>query len=113
MATTFPLSTYKLDDTTRFADSVRYVRQELDDGTPALAVLGDTRYRVIRCVFGPMYGDTSKTLETYLVDNLGTEFDIVYKSNTYRGYLWSDPKTEPFDGDMTRVMVDFRGYLVA
>lgn len=113
MATTFPLDTYTLDDTTTFVDSIAYRRDIMDDGSPSITALGNTRYRTMRCVFGPMYGDTSETFETYLITNLATEFDMVYKSNTYRGYIMSDPKTEPFDGDMTRVSFDFRGYLVA
>lgn len=112
MATTFPLSTYPLEDRSTFVDEYRVSRDVLDDGSMSLAVLGDTHYRLVRCVFSPLTAATSATFETYLQTNRSTEFDLVYQGITYTGYIWSDIRTEPLEGALTRVSFDFRGEVI-
>ena len=115
MATTFPLSTYPLRDTTRMQDDLVTARDVLDDGNMRIRVLGTDNFQVIRCVFNPMTVASKVTFEAYLRTNVATEFDIVTDSSsptvTYRGYIWTDPTYQKADGLYT-VSFDFRGIIV-
>lgn len=115
MATTFPLSTYPLRDTTRMEDDLVVERDRLDDGEMRIRVLGTSTFHMIRCVFNPMTAATKVTFEAYLRANASTEFDMVTDTSsptvTYRGYIWTDPKYAQQDGLYT-VSFDFRGKVV-
>lgn len=112
MPTTFPLSTYPLDDRTRFKDDHIVKRDKMDDGSLYVRVVGSGTDRLIRCVFSPMYSDDAETFAEYLRTNRTTDFDLIYKSVTYRGYIWSDIDIDPFDGDCSMVSFDFCGEAV-
>ena len=115
MATTFPLSTYPLRDTTRMQDDLVTARDVLDDGNMRIRVLGTDAFQVIRCVFNPISESAKVTFEAYLRSNTATEFDIVTDTSsptvTYRGYIWSDPVYAKSSGLYT-VSFDFRGIVV-
>ena len=115
MATTFPLSTYPLRDSSRMQDDLVTMRDRLDDGSMRIRVLGTSNFSTIRCVFNPMSVASKVTFEAYLRANTATEFDIITDSSsptiTYRGYIWSDPSYTKRDGLYT-VSFDFRGVIV-
>lgn len=112
MATTFPLSTYALRDTSNMQDDFVTSRDALDDGNMRIRVLGTDTFHTVRCVFCPMSEATKVTFEAYLRANRATEFDMVIDTSsptvTYTGYIWSDPQYSQSNGLYT-VSFDFRG----
>jgi hypothetical protein len=109
MATAFPISTYQLEDSTGFSDSLNVSREVMDDGAPVIRVLGSNAYRTIRCKFIPMSQTDAQLLIDYVVANRATEFEFSgsgFGASTYTGYIWSDATVENFDGIMARVSFD-------
>lgn len=115
MATTFPVSTYPLRETTRTDDDTVVMRDRLDDGNMRIRALGTDTFHNITCVFNPMTVASKVTFQAYLRANMTTEFDIVTDSSsptvTYRGYIWTDPRYMKDNGLYT-VTFDFRGKVV-
>ncbi len=121
MATTFPLSTYPLRDSSVMEDDQVISRDVLDDGEMRIRQLGGSNFATIRCVFTPISVDTKITFQAYLRANRTTEFDMTIDTPSassptvvakiYRGYLWSDPRYQKQDGLYT-VSFDFRGKVV-
>ena len=76
MATTFPLTTYPLRDSSVMADDPVMARDILDDGEMRIRQLGASSFATIRCVFNPISTDTKITFQAYLRANRATEFDM-------------------------------------
>jgi hypothetical protein len=108
MATTFDVTSYPLEASTRFIHQPRVARDTLDDGSPRIRVLGD-EYAEIDLVFEPMNATTAQAFEGYIYTNIATEFDITHRGATYRGYLWSDLQTDDTLGGGTIFSIRFRG----
>jgi hypothetical protein len=109
MATEFPFDTYPLEDSTRIADDLNISREVMDDGTPAVRILGASVYRKINFAFIPMTQTDAQSLIDYIVTNRATEFEFSgagLGSSTYTGYIWSDAFVENFEGVMARVSID-------
>jgi len=121
MATTFPLSTYPLRETSVMSDDPVMARDILDDGEMRIRQLGASNFSTIRCVFNPISTDTKITFQAYLRANRATEFDMTIDTpspasptvttTVYRGYIWSSPTYQMQDGLYT-VSFDFRGKVV-
>lgn len=113
MATTFPFSSYTLEDSTGISDSLNVSREILDDGTPVIRTLGASTFRALSCTFIPMTISDAQALVDYLITNRATEFDMVdadaLGSSTYRGYIWSDVRVTHESGILARVSFDFYG----
>lgn len=113
MATTFPLSTYTISDRSRFIDDHTVARDIMSDGSMKVRVLGASTYRTINCVFEYLDSTTYQTFISYLRANRTTEFDmtIAFSSpqETITGYIFTDPRTTPSNGDLYTVDFDFRG----
>lgn len=109
MATTFDLTTYALEDRTRFSDEPTAAHDVMDDGSLRVRVLRDTEYREFKCIFTPRAGADVDTLVQYLRANVATEFDLVHEGTTYRGYFMGKADTSHTDGDFGRVTMKFRG----
>lgn len=116
MPTEFDQASYPLSDKTTMTSDFVVARDRLDDGTGRIRVLGTSTFRIINCVFENLTEAQSIALENYLIANLATEFTMVVSglsgSNTYQGYLWSDPYQSVRDGAWYTVKVDFRGEVV-
>lgn len=112
MATTFDLTTYTLEDRTRFSDEPTAAHDIMDDGSMRVRELRDSEYRLFRCTFTPRLGADADTLVQYLRGNVSTEFDLVHEGTTYRGYFMGKADTAHTDGDVGRVTMQFRGYAV-
>ena len=87
MATTFNLTTYPLDDSTRFSVDVMTITDQMDSGAVSVRVMSNDTYGNLRCVFSPMTESQSANFHSYLITNRATEFDIAYNGKTYRGYI--------------------------
>ena len=121
MATTFPLSTYPLRESSVMTDDAVMARDILDDGEMRIRQLGASNFATIRCVFNPISVNTKMTFQAYLRLNRATEFDMTVETpaassptiatKIYRGYIWSDPTYQKQDGLYT-VSFDFRGKVV-
>jgi len=113
MATTFPFSSYTLEDSTGVTDSLNVSRELMDDGTPVIRTLGSATFRTMSCQFLPMSISDAQALADYLVTNRATEFDMLdadaLGSSTYRGYVWSDIRVQHTSGVLARVSFDFYG----
>lgn len=115
MATTFPVSTYPLNDRTRITGAKPVKRDIMDDGTPRFRSLGDGNYRMLRIVFNPLTEQEMQDLLDYLNTNKATEFDVAMPFGSpiqnYTGYFWNEPNVSTYQGsakDFT-VSVDFYG----
>ena len=121
MATTFPLSTYPLRESSVMSDDPVMARDILDDGEMRIRQLGASNFATIRCVFNPISTDTKITFQAYLRANRATEFDMTIDTPSpasptiaakiYRGYIWSNPTYQMQDGLYT-VSFDFRGKVI-
>jgi hypothetical protein len=121
MATTFPLSNYRLRQSSVMSDDPVMARDILDDGEMRIRQLGASNFSTIRCVFNPISTDTKITFQDYLRTNRATEFDMTIDTPSpssptivakiYRGYIWSSPTYQKQDGLYT-VSFEFRGKVV-
>jgi len=111
MAIVFPLSTYRLSPKTAFEDVDSISRSEFSDGSMAIREIGASDYRIIQCKFVEMYLQEADDFAQYVRDNKAQEFDFVYLAKTYRGYIWSAPKTTFESGNVALVSFSFRGVL--
>ena len=116
MATTFPISTYPLEQATRMEDDDPVVLDVLDDGEMRLRVLGASSFHLVRCAFTPMSPQTKDTFAAYVRANRATEFDLSTDSTSpaiiYRGYIVpSSVRYNPSSGYYS-VTMDFRGKVV-
>lgn len=112
MATIFPLATYPLSPKTGFLDNHVMGRDDMDDGSINVRILGDNTYRTIKCVFVEMSSTNADVFEEYLRYNRAVEFDIVYKTKTYRGHIWSDVKVNYKHSDSAVVSFAFKGVVI-
>jgi len=113
MATAFDLTTYPLDDQTRFQSDKTVMRDILDDGNMRIRVLGDDTFRTISCVFQLMSESSSAAFENYLITNRATEFTMTFgfgsPQDVYTGYIWSAPQVTVTEGVWHTWAFDFRG----
>jgi len=116
MATTFPVSTYPLEEATRMEDDDPVMLDVLDDGEMRLRVLGTSSYQRIRCSFTPMTPQQKDTFAAYIRTNRAVEFDLTTDSTSptilYRGYIVpATARYNPRSGYYS-VTMDFRGKVV-
>jgi hypothetical protein len=109
MATTFPTSTYPLEDSSNAVDRHGVVYDVMDDGTPHVRELSTSSYREISCKVVPLLIADAETLMAYMRSNRTTEFDLTAGGDTYRGYLWGDPAITYLEGGWARVEFMFYG----
>jgi len=116
MATTFPVSTYPLEEATRMEDDDPVMLDVLDDGEMRMRVLGNSSFHRVRLAFTPMTPQQKDTFATYIRTNRATEFDLTTDSTSpailYRGYIVPSSTRYNPDNGYYRVTMDFRGKVV-
>lgn len=87
MATTFDVTTYPLETSSRFKPELGTTLDRMSDGTVKLRQTTSIKPAKVTCVFTPQNAASSATFLAYLETNAATEFDIVHNGRTYRGYI--------------------------
>lgn len=87
MATTFDITTYPLETSTRLKRGLGTKVDRMSDGSVRSRVM-TTNYPVdIQCTFTPQFETEAAAFISYLTTNAATEFDITHNGITYRGFI--------------------------
>ncbi len=113
MATTFDVTTYPLETSSRFKPSLGTKIDRMSDGSIKVREISSIKPATVSCVFTPQTESESATFLAYLETNKSTEFDIVHNGRTYRGYIDGDSlRAEVTDGILHWWAFDLQGRLV-